>query len=219
MWFGWFDAPGLDGLLRARFTSVTRYLYLSRSLEGHAAASPNDPAPFALRVWRDDEQSRFAAVLAAAYAGSDAGRPFAPAGTPDEWRHYVRSLVDGNGCGTFGAGLSVVMDADDDALAAGALVSRLSPTTAHLVQIAVRTALQSAGIGRVVLEHLLARAAAAGCRHLTLMVSEANGAARRLYERIGFTERAAFRYATPAPYQPRTSTSDALPAGGTRTRR
>jgi ribosomal protein S18 acetylase RimI-like enzyme len=97
------------------------------------------------------------------------------------------------------------------------MVSRLGPATAHLAQLAVRDGAKGRGLGRAVLEAAIARAAAAGCRTMTLLVREDNGPAARLYGAAGFRPRAIFLSA--AVNQPRTSSSEALPTAGVSTRR
>lgn len=57
---------------------------------------------------------------------------------------------------------------------------------AHIGNVAVAREARRQGIGRLMLEWLLHRAAAQGCTFATLEVRESNVAARRLYERLWF---------------------------------
>lgn len=220
--FGWFDAPGLPEAIAARGGTAVGYVYLSRSLRGtgyDTRAAFQEPAPDGVRGWHASDLDLVPALLASAYASSEASRPFAPTGQLDEWRRYATSLVVGDGCGVFDPAVSLVAPVGRDHLRATAMVSRIAPSTAHLVQLAVGAGAQGSGLGGSLLARALARAQAAGCTEMTLLVHEHNTPARRLYERAGFSERARFLSAEWAVHQPCTSSSDALPRGGVSTRR
>jgi ribosomal-protein-alanine N-acetyltransferase len=58
---------------------------------------------------------------------------------------------------------------------------------AHLLNICIRDAYRTRGIGRRLLDHLFADARAAGARELFLEVRPSNTAAIRLYQTLGFT--------------------------------
>jgi len=215
-WFGWFDAPGLCDALRRRGATPTRYLYLASPLGDVAPALLGD-AP-QVRAWSDADASLVPSLLAASYL-PDADRPFAPASALPEWAQYVTSLVEAQGCGVFAPDLSVLAGSAATGLDGAALVSRIAPETAHLVQLTVSRTAQGRGLGRQLLRAARARAAAAGCRTMTLLVHEENAPARRLYERAGFGRESAFLWLGPSAVHPRTSSSDALPIGGVSTRR
>jgi ribosomal protein S18 acetylase RimI-like enzyme len=216
IWFGWFDAPGLAGRLAAAGATISRYAYLFTPLEPRPARSAPSSGRETLRAWVPDDTRLVAALLASAYGSSEAGRLFAPRGRAEEWQAYAAQLVFAAGCGTFDPALSVV-GSGAIGLDAAAMVSRLAPATAHLVQLAVRDGAKGRGLGRALLEAALARATAAGCRTMTLLVREDNGPAARLYAEAGFRPRATFLSA--AVHQPRTSSSEALPTAGVSTRR
>ena len=57
---------------------------------------------------------------------------------------------------------------------------------AHILNLCVREADRCRGIGRLLLEHLLGRAAAAGMAEAYLEVRPSNTAAIRLYQSLGF---------------------------------
>ena len=57
----------------------------------------------------------------------------------------------------------------------------------HINNLAVRPECRRLGIGRVLLEAVFRRAAALGARRATLEVRRSNGAALKLYERLGFS--------------------------------
>lgn len=57
----------------------------------------------------------------------------------------------------------------------------------HIITIAVSPECQGQGMGTFLMRHVLAEAAAAGAGRATLEVRESNLAARKLYERLGFS--------------------------------
>lgn len=59
---------------------------------------------------------------------------------------------------------------------------------ADVQTVAVRADRQGSGLGRTLVEDLLAEAGRRGCRQVMLEVREDNVAARRLYARLGFEE-------------------------------
>jgi [ribosomal protein S18]-alanine N-acetyltransferase len=59
----------------------------------------------------------------------------------------------------------------------------------HVNNIAVRPEWRRHGIGRALVEHLLAEGRIRRCRAATLEVRRSNVAALRLYERVGFAQR------------------------------
>lgn len=133
---------------------------------------------------------------------------------PEEWREYralrLRALADAPDA--FGSTLEVEEGRPDafwaDRLAAasasgrdlplvavvgGALVGlawgRLdspTPGAAHLYQMWVAPECRGLGVGRALLEEVVAWARGAGARQLDLRVTLGNGAAERLYEGSGF---------------------------------
>lgn len=215
-WFGWLDGPGLTGRLAAAGATISRYSYLVAQLDPHLTRSAPGPGSDALRGWAADDVRRVPSLLASAYGTSEAGRLFAPHGRAEEWQTYASQLVFAAGCGVFDPALSVV-GAGATGLDGAAMVSRLAPETAHLGQLAVRDRAKGRGLGRTLLDAATARATAAGCRTMTLLVREDNEPARRLYAAAGFRPRATFLSAV--VNQPRTSRSEALPTAGVSTRR
>jgi ribosomal protein S18 acetylase RimI-like enzyme len=201
-------APGLAAALRACGFTVEPSQYLSVPLAGgdgrsgrlavsaEAAADPptrvregGQPADHAaqLDAWRDDDLAAAARLLDAAYAG-DSGRHFVPDGN---WERYATGLVEQAGCGVFQPGLTRVVRGADG-LRAIVIVTSISDATAHIAQVAVHPAHRGRGLARRLVERAARDAAAAGRRQLTLLVGDANHAARALYSSLGFTPRATF---------------------------
>ncbi len=211
LFFAFTDAPAVAELLTARGFALNRQHYLIRPL----TAAPADAA---LRPWHDADLHAVAAVLAAAYDGPDPRRAFVPSGTAADWHDYVRQLTTTTGCGRFQPALCRMAARDVGPYDGVALVTAVSESSAHLAQLAVHPGAGGTGLGRRLLASVAAAAAAAGYARLTLLVSEDNTRARRLYDAAGFTERGVFMAATRAA-QPRRSTSEACCSGGASTRR
>lgn len=185
--FAFAQAPGLTDAVRRRGLAVETHAYLSRPLS-------QEPLRLASRVrrWRMDDVGATVELLARAYAAPDPTRPFAPRGDAAEWREYVGQLVGTNGCGALMPDSCFAVQQGSDRLAGIVLVSRLSPTTAHIAQVAVDPQLQGLGVGRLLVGSACSGARRAGCDRITLLVGERNRGARRLYESSGFVLAADF---------------------------
>lgn len=183
--FAFTEAPDLESALAQRGFDVGAAHYLTCRLP---------PAPSAadvLPTWGDDDAAEVADVLCTAY-GADPRRAFAPSGLMADWHHYVQQLTVTAGCGQFVPALSPLAPAADGGLDGATIVTRLSPTTAHLAQLGVRPQAGGRGLGSRLLTAVKAGAAAHGCARLSLLVDDANAGGRRLYARHGFEPRAVF---------------------------
>ena len=197
LFFAYTSAPGVADVMAQRGFEVGAEHYMVRALD----ASPR-PASAVLRAWLHDDLEAVADLLQAAYRGADPRRAFAPSGTLVDWRDYVRLLTLTTGCGTFLPLLSVVSQGPCGALDGAALVTRVSETSAHLAQLAVRPGARGTGLGAVLLGHATDLAAASGFARLSLLVSETNGRARLLYADHGFAVHRAFMSATRSRERP-----------------
>jgi ribosomal protein S18 acetylase RimI-like enzyme len=178
-------APGLHAALATHRIIGERFSYLTR---------PTNRVPFersgaALRRWRAQDVDRTAAFLQAAYG--EAGRLFAPENSLAEWRMYVQNLLSYGGCGVLRPDLSRVIETNGD-LNALALVTSLASDTAHLAQLAVSPHVRRPGLGRALIADTLKSAHASGHQQMSLLVSNSNTAACRLYRDWGFAERGEF---------------------------
>jgi ribosomal protein S18 acetylase RimI-like enzyme len=153
--------------------------------------------------WQPTDVAGAAELLAAAYGTS--GAAFAPNNQPEEWRRYVRNLVEQTAVGELLPASTCVLR-DGDRLAALVLVTRIASTTAHLAQVAVHPDWRRRKLAATLVDCACARAAAEGCRLATLLVSAGNAPARALYDRLGFRAVGAF-VAASRPCQPRRLTS------------
>lgn len=75
---------------------------------------------------------------------------------------------------------------DDDEPVAYAILSKKSPTSAHLHHLMVRASHRSKGLGSRMVGEMLTRVRSAGCTELTLKVETAD--AKRFYLRHGFAQ-------------------------------
>lgn len=224
MCFVFSSAPGLAELLTARGFAVERYRYLCVDLARPSSRTTDAAggAPMVSRsapAWFEPaHRAAVASLLRTAYAADTGARPFAPRGTAAEWLDYVTQLVTTTACGTFLTGVSVLARHGADGELAGAtMMTQLSEGTAHLAQLAVAPPVRGRGVARRLLAASLDAARDAGNVRATLLVSERNARARRLYAEMGFEEIAAFVSAVRD--QPRRSSSAELDNGGAMTLR
>lgn len=209
--FAFGEAPGLTPALRTHGLSVDRYWYLGRDLERQPPLRIPD-----IRRWRNDDLPATISLLERAYGGRDAARPFVPRGLTDDWASYATDLTSGAGCGPLVHDACVCVPAGPNRLAGVALVSRISDTIAHLVQLAVEPQQRGRHIGRYMLDLVCASANQAGLSRMTLFVGGRNSVARSLYESSRFE--AITSFVSAGTLQPRRSTSVA-PGTAVMTRR
>lgn len=165
------------------------YHYLVRQL---GYGEPFGKAELSEQTWQDADAEPVADLLRQAYAADRSLRPFARVGTHEDWCDYVDALTRRPGCGVFSPESSVVVR-EGDSVRGVALVTSVGPTTAHLAQMAVAPAARARGLGAELLAEA-ARRASRGLRasRLSLLVSDANPTACRLYARAGFSAEGEF---------------------------
>jgi ribosomal protein S18 acetylase RimI-like enzyme len=171
----------MESLERRRFVTEP-YLYLTRDLAGLA----DSDAPPAGVPWRELDVVAAAALLRESYT-PDGARHFALGHTVAAWERYVRNVVEQTGLGTFNPHATRLVRRRHlvDALV---LMTSLSAETSHLAQVAVRPERRGEGLARALVSEACAVAAQQGFRRATLLVGANNIPARRLYDRLGFTE-------------------------------
>jgi ribosomal protein S18 acetylase RimI-like enzyme len=190
--FAYAGAPALALELQRRDFEVEPFLYLTRSLEGPVAPSPeSNVAGVQMRTWRPSDAATAGALLARAYDRWHA-RVFAPEQTAAAWEQYLRALVDHTACGVLNADASAVVVNADGALVGLAIVTAVAASTAHLAQLAVDPSLAGRGLATQLVAHAAAAASAQQFSILSLLVAGRNARARALYERLGFVERGTF---------------------------
>jgi ribosomal protein S18 acetylase RimI-like enzyme len=182
-------APALTLELTRRGFDVEPFLYLQRQeLKAGWRASADATATDG---WQPGDTDRAAALLRAAYGKGAAGRHFAPNVQFAEWRRYLQNLVEHTACGSVVASATRVLRGDDG-LDGLALLTAVGARTAHLAQVAVHPTLHGQGIASRLVHEACALAADQGYTSATLLVGATNRPARRLYESLGFSTRAAF---------------------------
>jgi [ribosomal protein S18]-alanine N-acetyltransferase len=101
-----------------------------------------------------------------------------------EWRYTARRVA-----GLIGDPEAVALVADAGAPVQGFAVMHFGDEHAHLILLCVRAAHQKRGIGRGLLEWLLASARVAGMASVHLELRADNAAGLAFYRRLGFEER------------------------------
>jgi ribosomal protein S18 acetylase RimI-like enzyme len=220
MLFAFSTAPGLLPALIERGFDVERYFHLLRELPA------DDRATTGSMKWSSTANEQVPVLLARAYGEPSQTRPFARHGRDTEWREYVGHLLGSNACGRFDPSLSSACMSPSGVLHALTITTVVAPGTAHIAQLAVDPLRRGAGLASAMLHEVVANARRAGCERLTLLVSERNRPALRLYQREGFRQTANFVSAGRGAWEsgttaggdyPRRSTSPAFEMGGAST--
>jgi ribosomal-protein-alanine N-acetyltransferase len=84
--------------------------------------------------------------------------------------------------------LALAAQEDGSSVLAGFLVARHSPPEWELENIVVAPEVRRTGIGKKLMDTLLVQARQTNSNAILLEVRESNAAARRLYEKLGFSE-------------------------------
>jgi ribosomal protein S18 acetylase RimI-like enzyme len=191
-------AASLRSGLRVRGFQVQPHLYLSRSLDAHTDDAPgsNRKASRALAfdTWRETDVEPVARLLRRAYDPAEAAL-FAPNGEPAEWVRYVKNLVSHTACGALNRDVTQLLREGNE-IRALALMTDISPGTAHLVQLAVDPTLRGGKVGRALVDAACASLVERDIQALTLIVAAENKSARALYDAAGFRPDAIFLAAT-----------------------
>ncbi len=166
-----------------------------------AADAPSDPAvrlaPLGGAPLRP---SAIARLLARAYEGQTEAGCFAPGGGLDGWEKYVEELFRGRGFGTPLPDASFAAWAPGEASPVGAIVvTSIGDATGHIAQLAVDGRWRKRGTGERLIQAALGAMREGGRRRVTLLVADSNGAARRLYARLGFEPCGEFVFAARSP--------------------
>jgi len=179
-----FGLEPLDPLFQSRQYLIFPRLFMFRPLEVSEIA-PATPHQQELRRWEERDFEPMADLIVAAYRGHMDSQINDHYGTHAGALRFLQNIIVFPGCGVFQAGWSVVAP-DTHGLTGAVLASEVAPGVAHITQVAVRPDRQGRGLGRELLVASLQRAAAGGCRGVSLTVTTANQHAVALYERLGF---------------------------------
>jgi len=99
----------------------------------------------------------------------------------------IENIAHHGGCGEFLPQLSrLAVHRPSQRLAGIVGVTNIRPRTAHIPQVAVAAPFQARGVGSALMEAAFQDLVREGFEEITLTVTDRNGGAVRLYERMGF---------------------------------
>jgi GNAT superfamily N-acetyltransferase len=191
---------------RARgFRSFPR-CFMMRDLQSHPSQTDADldslhPGKhLTLQSWQPEFYEAAAQLIHRCYANH------MDAGINDQYRtlhgaqRFLHNIIRFPGCGVFDPESSWVLressPTQSSAHSTGSpaprieavlLCSRVRADVNHITQLCIDPTVRSHGLGQMLLDHCAREAAHRGVQQLSLTVTEANTAARHLYERNGFT--------------------------------
>jgi ribosomal protein S18 acetylase RimI-like enzyme len=178
-----FETPFEPVLSRLGFRIYPRE-FMRLDLPGEA---PRAVAPDHTERWDDRHFQSCARLIQLAYAYH------VDSEINDQYRsesgalRFLRNIILLPGCGRFLRRESfVVREPGSDRLTAAVLNSEVSPGVAHTTQIAVLPGYQKRGMGRQLMETVIAALVERGFKTLTLSVTAENERAVGLYRRLGF---------------------------------
>jgi hypothetical protein len=203
-----FPGGALSGPFHARgFRSFPR-CFMLRNLHTHppqadtGLASLHPGKHLILQSWQPEFYEPAAQLIHRCYANH------MDAGINDQYRtlhgaqRFLHNIIRFPGCGVFDAESSWVLreaspphspahpprlGAPAPRIEAVLLCSRVRGDVNHITQLCIDPSVRGHGLGQMLLEHCARHAARRGVQQLSLTVTEANTAARQLYERHGFT--------------------------------
>jgi ribosomal protein S18 acetylase RimI-like enzyme len=149
--------------------------------------APAMPRGLRLQAWRPEFYDPAAELIHRCYAGH------MDSGINDQYQsiagsqRFLHNIIRFPGCGTFDAENSwLLLDESTDTPQALLLSSMVESDVAHVTQVCVAPSLRGAGLGRRLLLQAAQGLRRRGGRAISLTVTEANTAARRVYEVLGY---------------------------------
>jgi len=168
------------------FRSFPR-VFLYKELRPSAPRAASLPEKVVLRPWEDSYFQPMAALIVDAYRGHVDSRINDQYSTSAGSLRFLKNIVIFPGCGVFLAETSLVaVEEGTERLLGAALTSRVAAGVAHVTQVCVAPARQGQGLGRALMEAVLARLGAGGYRGVSLTVTAENKPAIELYYKLGF---------------------------------
>ncbi|HSC77692.1 MAG TPA: GNAT family N-acetyltransferase, partial [Candidatus Acidoferrales bacterium] len=178
-----FGLEPLEPVFGTRQYALFPRLFMFRPLA--PGSDPPATPPREIRRWEERDFDFMAELIVLAYRGHMDSQINDHYGTQAGAQRFLQNIIIFPGCGVFQPDWSVVAP-DARGLVGAVLASEVAPGVAHITQVAVRPEMQRRGLGRELLLASLQRAAAGGCRGVSLTVTTANRNAVMLYQRLGF---------------------------------
>ncbi len=191
-----YEAGAIDEVFTAAgFTLFPRRFLELDLAEGLPVAAKEHSVPDTVQLaqWSESEYHRAAELIHLAYSGH------IDAQVNDQYRtlhgslRFLHNIVRFPGCGVFSADASWVMrERETGALVGMVLCSDVGDGVAHVTQLCVAPRYRGRKLARLLMRHCAEHLAEKGFEAVTLTVTEANVAAMRLYEELGFRTRHRF---------------------------
>jgi GNAT superfamily N-acetyltransferase len=183
-----FDAPWLEATFARQGFCVYGRQFLRAHLNG-VAELDNALAAVELEPWparrRGAELGAAAEVMQAAYRGGIDAEISELYRTPGGCRTVLQNLIHQRLGGLFVAEASALARYQGQ-LIGFTVITEIAPQQGHLAQIVVLPQYQGQGVGRALLRHSQARLIDLKFPTLSLIVSQANHPALKLYQAMGF---------------------------------
>jgi len=182
----WGIEPLAPLFLARDFSSFPR-VFMYKPLAATAAGAAEPRLGLRLTTWEDSYFEEMAALIVEAYRGHVDSR------INDQYSHsqgalrFLKNIVIFPGCGVFLPETSLVaFEPGSERLLGAALTSRVAAGVAHVTQVCVAPDWQKRGLGRRLMEEIVAGLGARGYRGVSLTVTAENEPAVKLYRRLGF---------------------------------
>lgn len=193
---GIFRVEAQPMMLRYRYTHPRaermERLYLSLALEDWEAQGRTQlPDGFRLERWSKRRQDDGAFVIFQAYRNHIDAKVNDQYGGPGKARRFLEHIVSYPGCGEFNEPAShLLVNLTDQRYCGVVCGSMIHQRVGHITQLCLSPWVRQKGLGRALMDAAMRRFAEQGCDTVTLTVTEGNTPAVRLYQRMGFVERA-----------------------------
>jgi ribosomal protein S18 acetylase RimI-like enzyme len=183
-----FDARGMaDAFGAAGFTTLQRSFMVADASEARPASTLQSNGRIVIRSWLDSDYGRAADLIYLSYKGTADIAINSGYRTREGCADLLDALTDSVWCGQFDPAVTqVAVDVTTGRPCGVAIASRVSPVAVHVGQISVLPAYQGRGVGRALVDGVLAGTRLAGLRRVNLAVTLSNERAVHLYQSCGF---------------------------------
>jgi ribosomal protein S18 acetylase RimI-like enzyme len=143
--------------------------------------------------WVDRHSEEAAQVLAACYRGHVDGEINDQYRSIPGARMFLGNITRYPGCGRFAPSCSMLaIDNASGRVCGMSLTSHVAAHSGHITQLCILPGVRHSGLGYELLRQSLRRLVESGCNTVSLTVTATNADAIRLYESIGFVNKASF---------------------------